>query len=152
MDDPLYSLPMTQAAPDFRPTQPQRTYAALLCDPACPRTETGVAEYVGEPADVIRAWQESPRFRQWLAYETERHAGPMCMALWRDLFRMAQDDPDPGNRLEAMKLFLGRFDPGVRAAGRDVRRAVGDFAKTLAKEAVKSAGPRHVQATVVHGA
>ena len=143
---------MTRTAPaGFEPTPSQHWFARTLLDPNGPNgTYEDIATAVGVDVDKIESWFEDPRFRSWLLYELDTRAAVQVGLIWRSVAQLALTAHDPRMKLEAAKFFLARFDPGLRTGDRDVARGVAEFAKTLAKEAVASAGPRAVHATVVH--
>lgn len=120
-----------------------------MLDPTGPTTYDDIAASVGVSPEEVEKWFADPHFRSWLLYELDTRAGVQVGLIWRSLMQLAQTAPDPRVRLDAARMVLNRFDPGMRAGERDVARGVEAFGKELAKEVVKTAGPRTIHATVV---
>lgn len=141
----MEGLLMARVSPaGFAPTELEERYARLLLSDGAPTDVGEVAARLHVTADVVAGLADRPGFREWLQVRLERGQEPLAAALWRGVYRDATEAMDPKVRLEAARMWLGRWDPASRVGDRDVGEAVKAFGRRLAGELAKRPAGRRV--------
>lgn len=138
----------------YMATAPQKLYASLLMDPDAPSEMAFLAERIGVDPSTIAGWHQSSLFRDWLGQALEREGEMRLASVWKEVYRLAVGEGvDAKTKLEAARMFAGRFDGKARVLAIGVQKVAQDFGKQLAKETArrlpKPRAVRPVQARVI---
>lgn len=134
-------IQLTQVARD-EITPQMRQLARELSLPEGASSLPELARNIGlEPEDVEQMFR-SPYFRGFLIQELDARSAITVSLLWRMIAKTALDAASPQLRLDCAKLYLARFDPGLRAGVVDAAKGLEQFAERVAAKAVESMSPK----------
>lgn len=111
-------------------------------------TLSDLAAAINVTTDEVESWFRDPHFRGFLIQELDARSAVTVSLLWRMIGKTALEASRPETRLECAKLYLARFDPGLRAGVPDAAKSIERFAEDIAQRAVAAALPKPVTAVV----
>ena len=95
---------------------------SLLLNPEGPATVEEIAAALEVSEETVQEWTRSAAFRAQLSTHMEEAGTLQVPTAWGSVLQMGLEAKNPKVRLEALGMYLTRFDPGSAISDEEVKR------------------------------